>query len=93
MSTYFVFLLDDAEEIDVCVVDSEVDRDESCSPRDPETLLQLLDDRARFVLEGVQVLDGAGTAVPGQDPGVVSTAQIGGGPVPPTELRNRKVNS
>ena len=80
-----LILLDNAEEVDVGVVDGEVDGDESCSPCDPEPLLELLDDGQRFVLERVEVLDGAGPAVRLQDSAVVGSLQVAGRAVAPSE--------
>ena len=68
--------LDDAKEIDVGVVDGEVDGHESGPPGDPQPLLELLDDGQGLVLEGVEVLDGAGAAVRLQDAAVVGALKI-----------------
>ena len=45
------FLLDDAEVVEVGVVEGDVDRDEAGSPPDPEPLLKLVDDVSRLVLQ------------------------------------------
>ena len=81
-----MFILDDAKEVDVGVVDGEVDGHKSGPPGDPKPLLELLDDGQGLVLEGVQVLDGAGTTVGLQDAGVVGPAKVPSGLVPPSRL-------
>ena len=50
--------LDDAEEVDVGIVDRKVDGDETSAPLNPEPLLQLFDDGAALVFQGVKVLGG-----------------------------------
>ncbi len=53
----------DAEEVDVCVVDGEVECDEARAPAEPEAFAQLLEHGERVVLVGRQDLHGARAAV------------------------------
>ncbi len=55
--------LDDAEQVDVGVVDGEVHRDEPGAPANPESFLQLLDDRLGLVLERVEILVGSTASI------------------------------
>ena len=56
-------LLDDAEEVDVGVVDSEVDEDSSCSTVDPQILAKVGDDVLCLVFTECHVLDVSTAAV------------------------------
>ena len=53
-----VVLLDNAEQVDVGVVNSEVDGNESCSLSNPKPFLQLSYDGLGLVLQIVEVLIG-----------------------------------
>ena len=68
--------LDDAEEVDVGVVDGEVDEDDARAAVDPQVLHHLVDDRQRTRLDCRQVLDEAATAVRRDETPVLDAVQL-----------------
>ena len=52
-----IILLDDTEEIDVCVVEGEVKTDVSGSPSNPKSLSQLFDDGQGLIADFPEILD------------------------------------
>ena len=69
-------LLDDAEEVDVGVVDGEVDEDDARTSIDPQVVLHLVDDRQRSRLGRTKVLHEAATSVRRDEAPVVDTVQL-----------------
>ena len=69
-------LLDDAEEVDVGVVDGEVDEDDARASIHPQVVLHLVDDRQRARLGRTKVLHEAATSVRRDEAPVVDTVQL-----------------
>ena len=83
-------LPDDAEEVDVGVVDGEVDEDSPGASVQPQVLLEYLEDVQRLRLHWGQVLDKATASVGRDEPPVIRTIQFLLGLVGPPGNRNKQ---
>ena len=71
------FLLDDTEEVDVGIVDSEVDKDGASSSVEPQVLLEFSDQRQGLGLGGAEVLvESASSIVDTQETQMTTAIQL-----------------